>query len=95
MERKQIWRFARIGCAVVALSVSGCSLQPAAHDTVGEQLIDLGRARDDGQLSDQEYARLHAKIVSDASSGTSSAASRPTLAGGAVAEAVRNVSPRW
>jgi hypothetical protein len=94
MERIPAWRLSAVGFAI-AVAISGCVTQPVTRATVGQQLIDLDHARENGQLSNQEYAQLRANILSSASPGGSAASRRPRLDGPAMVEAVRNVDPRW
>lgn len=93
MGRIRTGRLAFIACAITA-SISGCMVQPLAHDTIGQELIDLGRARDAGQLNPEEYALLRDRIVS---SGSSAGLSRewPRLEGPRLFEAVKNVTPSF
>jgi hypothetical protein len=57
------------GCLVAALaSLQGCiavggTTHRAADPTIGQQLIDLKRAKDEGALSPEEFERLRQDVV--------------------------------
>jgi outer membrane biogenesis lipoprotein LolB len=51
-----------------SLFLTGCAIEignrPADKDTLGQQLVDLKKARDSGALSDSEYEAQKAKLLS-------------------------------
>lgn len=60
---------------LLALAVAGCVFAPGdssdwdsdrGSPTIGQQLIDLDRARDDGLITDAEYERTKADILDSA-----------------------------
>jgi hypothetical protein len=53
-----------VGCAVApSLSVGGGSKTVGVKATVGQQLVDLKKAKDCGAITDQEYQAQKAKIL--------------------------------
>ena len=54
-------------CAVIAAPLAGCGGTEVVHPTVsvsiGQQLIDLKKARDSGGLSDREYGEQKAALI--------------------------------
>ena len=50
------------------LLLGGCAIEignrPADKDTLGQQLIDLKKAKDSGAMSDSEYEAQKAKLLS-------------------------------
>jgi len=57
-------------CAVAALLLSGCGgtevVQPHVNVTIGQQLIDLKKARDSGALTESEFQRQKTKVIDSA-----------------------------
>lgn len=53
--------------SLLAALAAGCSsekvLQPAMEVTIGQQLIDLKKARDAGALSDREYEQQKQRLI--------------------------------
>lgn len=51
----------------VGLLVVGCAIEignrPADKDTLGQQLVDLKKAKDSGALSDSEYEAQKSKLL--------------------------------
>ena len=64
MHRFQRWIAPVLFAAAL---LGGCShrevLQPAVEVTIGQQLIDLKKARDSGALSDSEYQRQKQRLI--------------------------------
>ena len=54
--------------AAMSTLLAGCShrevLQPAVEVTIGQQLIDLKRARDSGALNASEYDKQKQRLIS-------------------------------
>lgn len=54
-------------CAVAALLMAGCGgtevVQPTVNVSIGQQLIDLKKARDSGAMSQAEYERQKARLI--------------------------------
>lgn len=59
-----------LACAVVALLASGCGgidvVQPHVNVTIGQQLIDLKKARDSGALTESEFQRQKTIVIDSA-----------------------------
>jgi hypothetical protein len=56
--------------ALAALAIAGCSgtevIQPNVNVSMGQQLIDLKKARDTGALSESDYQRQKQGLIDDA-----------------------------
>jgi hypothetical protein len=56
--------------ALAALLISGCGgnevIQPTVNVSLGQQLIDLKKARDSNALSERDYEREKKKLIDDA-----------------------------
>ncbi len=59
-------RFA-LFAGLVGLSLTGCGgheiVRPTVDVSIGQQLIDLKRAREAGALSDREYERQRERLI--------------------------------
>ncbi|MCB0359836.1 MAG: hypothetical protein KDD44_09375 [Bdellovibrionales bacterium] len=58
-------------CCLVLISAVGCSARSRTSNvvnntTVGQEFLDLKRARDQNALSDDEYLRLRRKLLENA-----------------------------
>lgn len=55
--------------ALVAVVLAGCGgnevVRPTVSVSVGQQLIDLKKARDSGALSQREYEQQKAQLIKD------------------------------
>jgi hypothetical protein len=56
------------GMVLAAAVLSGCGgstevVQPTVNATVGQQLIDLKKARDSGALTEQEYQKQRTQLI--------------------------------
>ena len=60
-------RMAAAATLAVALAAAGCSehevLQPTVSVSVGQQLIDLKKARDSGALAERDYQRQKEQLI--------------------------------
>jgi hypothetical protein len=68
---------ARACAALILIAVAGCgwSLGSSSHEqvqkpTVGQQLIDLKKARDLGAITDTEYAKKRKELIDTACATT-------------------------
>lgn len=66
--KKQINVFLALGCAIVMLT--GCVAAIGNRDsskstTLGQQLIDLKKAKDAGALNDAEYEQQRARLLNN------------------------------
>mgnify|MGYP001037339489 FL=1 len=56
-----------IAAAVLAAAVAGCGstevVRPAVSVSIGQQLIDLKKARDSGALTQREYESQKAQLI--------------------------------
>jgi hypothetical protein len=56
------------GSVLAALLLAGCGgttevIQPAVNVTIGQQLIDLKKARDSGALTESEFQRQKEQLI--------------------------------
>jgi hypothetical protein len=68
-------RLVTLGLVTTSLLLGGCVFAPGGHDgndwdadevvepTIGQQLIDLDRARDNGVITEAEFERTKAQIL--------------------------------
>jgi len=58
-----------LAAALVAVVLAGCGgnevVRPTVSVSVGQQLIDLKKARDSGALSQREYEQQKAQLIKD------------------------------
>lgn len=58
---------AGLGAALVAVALAGCGgnevVRPTVSVSIGQQLIDLKKARDSGALSEREYQSQKSQLI--------------------------------
>jgi hypothetical protein len=62
----QGWKPAAAGAALLVLAACGSTTEvtpPTVNVSVGQQLIDLKKARDSGALTQSEYERQKARLI--------------------------------
>jgi hypothetical protein len=68
VERHMVGRGLLAGGVLVALMLTGCGgttevIQPQVNVSVGQQLIDLKKARDAGALTESEFQRQKEQLI--------------------------------
>jgi hypothetical protein len=60
---------AGLAAAIVAVGIAGCGgnevVRPTVSVSVGQQLIDLKKARDSGALTEREYQKQKSQLIKD------------------------------